>query len=235
MLPKRIFDLCITIPGIIFLLPFFLIIAVFIKIDSPGPVFFRQVRVGQYGRNFRIFKFRTMVAEAESMGSQITVGNDFRVTGWGRFLRKYKLDELPQLFNIVKGEMSLVGPRPEVPRYVAEYPKDIKEVVLSIPPGITDFASIEFKDENEVLDSVVNSERVYIEQILPVKLGYYVRYARERTLWLDIKLIFKTFFAVFNLLPDPKRKAEQHVASASAMANGEKNISMDKKYFKHSS
>jgi len=200
---KRIFDLTFTIPGIVLLMPLFVVLAVWIKLDSPGPVFFRQVRVGQYGKEFLIYKFRTMVVDAEKLGRQITVGDDVRITRSGRFLRKYKLDELPQLFNVLKGEMSLVGPRPEVPRYVAEYPERIRKIVLSVPPGITDFASIIYKDENRILASAkdydtLNPEQVYIKKILPIKLAYYEYYVNKRTIWLDFKLVFVTFKSLFD-------------------------------------
>lgn len=196
MLAKRCFDLFFTIPGIIVLMPVFFFIAFWIKFDSPGPVFFRQVRVGREGVLFRIYKFRTMVVNAEQVGKQITIGADQRVTHSGRFLRKYKLDELPQLINVLVGDMSLVGPRPEVPRYVEEYPPSMRKIVLSVLPGITDFASIEYKDENEVLGRASNPETAYIEDILPIKLGFYERYVNERSLWLDFILILRTLKAL---------------------------------------
>ncbi|SJZ68307.1 Sugar transferase involved in LPS biosynthesis (colanic, teichoic acid) [Trichlorobacter thiogenes] len=191
MLAKRLFDLLFTIPGFLLLAPFMLIIAIWIRLDSKGPVFFRQERVGQSGKPFRILKFRTMCIDAEAKGRQITVGNDPRITKSGTFLRKYKLDELPQLLNVIKGEMSLVGPRPEVPRYVAMYPEDTRQIVLSVPPGITDFASIEYKDENDILGAAANPDKAYIEEILPAKLGYYLRYVQTRSLKLDFMLIVK--------------------------------------------
>lgn len=194
---KRIFDILFTVPGIIFLLPIFLFIALWIKLDSPGPVFFRQIRVGRFGKLFLIYKFRTMNVGAQSQGKQITVGNDPRITRSGIFLRKYKLDELPQLFNVIKGEMSLVGPRPEVPRYVDKYPQAEKDIVLSLLPGITDYASIEYKDESQVLSQADDPEKKYIDEILPIKLSYYIRYAQEQSLWLDFILILKTFLAIF--------------------------------------
>ncbi len=196
MLVKRIFDLIASSVGIIILSPAFLIVALWIVIDSPGPVFFRQSRVGRFEKEFNILKFRTMCLDAESIGTQLTVGNDRRVTKSGEILRKYKLDELPQLVNVVLGEMSLVGPRPEVPRYVAFYPEDSRKVIFSVPPGITDLASIHFRDENEILGQTDDPEKAYIEKILPVKLAYYQRYVAERSFWLDIKIIFATFSAL---------------------------------------
>lgn len=199
MIAKRLFDLFFSAIGLILLLPLFLIVAIWIKFDSSGPVFFRQMRVGQFGRFFNIYKFRTMYSDAESQGRQITVGDDPRITRAGRFLRRYKLDELPQLINVVKGEMSLVGPRPEVPRYVELYPEQLREKVLSVPPGITDFASIEYKDENAILGKAEDPDRAYVEQVMPMKLKYYERYVAERSLWVDFKLILATVKAIRGL------------------------------------
>lgn len=196
MIAKRIFDLIFSIIGLFFISPFFLVTAFWIKFDSPGPVFFRQERVGRFGKIFNIYKFRTMCIDAEIKGRQITVGEDPRITKSGRILRRYKLDELPQLLNVLTGEMSLVGPRPEVPRYVALYPNEVRELVLSIPPGITDYASIEYKDENSILGQADDPERAYVEDVMPVKLTYYKRYVAERSLWVDFKLILKTLKAL---------------------------------------
>ena len=193
---KRLFDLAVSGLGLLLLAPILLVVALAIKLESPGRVFFRQERVGRFGKTFRIHKFRTMVADAERQGLQITVGSDARVTRMGSVLRKYKLDELAQLIDVFVGDMSLVGPRPEVPRYVACYPADVRAIVLSVPPGITDWASIEFKEENAILGDAVDAERVYIEEILPVKLGYYVRYVRERSFMMDLRIIFATLVAV---------------------------------------
>lgn len=193
---KRLFDLVASGLGLLLLAPILLVVALAIKLESPGSVFFRQERVGRFGKTFRIHKFRTMVTDAERQGLQITVGSDARVTRMGSVLRKYKLDELAQLIDVFVGDMSLVGPRPEVPRYVACYPADVRAIVLSVPPGITDWASIEFKEENAILGDAVDAERVYIEEILPVKLGYYVRYVRERSFMMDLRIIFATLVAV---------------------------------------
>lgn len=178
------------------LLPVLLLIAILIRLDSRGPVFFRQERVGQFGRVFRIHKFRTMVVDAEARGMQITVGADPRVTRVGAALRRYKVDELPQLIDVLFGQMSLVGPRPEVPRYVACYPQDVKELVLSVRPGITDRASIEFKDENEILGRADDPHRAYVEKVLPIKLRYYVDYVNNRSLLGDVGIIFSTLRAI---------------------------------------
>ncbi|MDR1701642.1 MAG: sugar transferase [Sporomusaceae bacterium] len=197
MFAKRIFDLFFTIPGVVLLLPFFGIIGIWIKFDSPGSIFFRQIRVGKRGINFQMLKFRTMVADAEKKGKQITVGQDERITRCGKFLRKYKLDELPQLINVLLGEMSLVGPRPEVPKYVECYPVDTKNIVLSVPPGMTNFASLEYQeDEDELLAKSNDPELTYIQEILPVKLNYYVRYVNERSLYVDFCLILRTFYYI---------------------------------------
>lgn len=188
---KRIFDFIASLLGCIILIPVFAIIAILIKLDSKGPVFFKQKRVGEYGKEFEILKYRTMVVDAEKLGKQITVGNDCRITKIGRFLRKYKLDELPQLFNVLKGDMSLVGPRPEVPKYVNLYNED-ERAVLNVKPGITDFASIEYRDENEILGSVENPEEYYINIIMKHKLQLNLKYIDNNNLFLDIKIILKT-------------------------------------------
>ena len=194
---KYCFDLVSSLTGLVLLSPLFVVIAVWIRVDSAGPVFFRQVRVGRHGRPFRIFKFRTMSADAEARGRTITVGDDPRITRAGRFLRKFKLDELPQLFNVIRGEMSLVGPRPEVPRYVEFYPEEIRTQVLSIRPGITDIASILYKDENTVLAGAADPEATYVNVVLPEKLKHYVRYVSERSLWLDFKIVMMTLREIF--------------------------------------
>jgi len=194
---KHFFDIVFSLAGLVILLPLFVVIAVWIRIDSAGPIFFRQIRIGRHGRPFRIFKFRTMHADAESRGRKITVGDDPRITRVGHFLRKFKLDELPQLFNVVKGEMSLVGPRPEVPRYVEFYPEEIRTQVLSVRPGITDIASILYKDENTMLAGAADPEATYVTVVLPEKLKHSVQYVSERTLWLDFKIILITLMEVF--------------------------------------
>ncbi|MFS2204965.1 sugar transferase [Variovorax sp. Varisp36] len=193
---KRWFDVVASGLGLLVLAPFFLGVAVSIKLGSAGPVFFRQERVGRHGRTFRIHKFRTMVAEAPRRGLEITVGTDARVTRVGQVLRKYKLDELAQLIDVFLGDMSLVGPRPEVPRYVSCYPADAREIVLSVKPGITDWASIEYKDESEILGRAVDPEAAYINEVLPVKIRYYIDYAKNRTFWGDVRIIFATLVAV---------------------------------------
>ena len=169
---KRIFDIIASLIGLAVLFPVFLLIALTVKFTSGGPVFFRQFRVGQFSKLFLIVKFRTMVINAEATGAQVSSGDDPRITAVGRVLRKYKLDELPQLFNVLKGEMSFVGPRPEVPRYVDAYKEEYRDI-LTARPGITDFASLEFKDENELLNNIEDPERKYLEEIMPVKIAFY--------------------------------------------------------------
>ena len=163
MIIKRIFDFVLSLVGMIILSPLFLLSAILIKLDSPGPVFFRQERVGYAGRLFRMHKFRTMFADAS--GIPLTIGDDPRITRCGRFLRRFKLDEFPQLIDVLKGDMSLVGPRPEVPRYMAQYPEDIRKLVLSVPPGITDIAAIKFKNENELLKNAQDSGKDLLKNL----------------------------------------------------------------------
>ena len=203
-MPKRLFDLLCAGAGLMLLAPLLLGIALWIKLDTPGPVFFRQQRVGRFGALFRIHKFRSMRADAaqsgaqdgaqdgERCGPQITVGADPRITRAGRFLRRTKLDELPQLLDVVAGSMSLVGPRPEVPRYVAMYPAALRDKVLSVRPGITDPASIAYRDESRLLAQAADPERVYIEQVMPAKLRCAAEYVDRMSLLNDVRLIAAT-------------------------------------------
>lgn len=188
---KRLFDLTASLAGIVVLLPVYLLISALIVADSRGGIFYLQTRVGKDNQDFRLFKFRTMVTDADKKGL-ITVGaRDSRVTRVGYYLRKYKLDELPQLFNVFLGNMSLVGPRPEVRKYVSLYnPEQMK--VLSVKPGITDYASIEYSNENEILAKAADPDKEYIEVIMPAKLDLNLRYIREQGLMTDIRLILKT-------------------------------------------
>lgn len=192
---KRGMDIVLSVGGIAVLSPLLLLIALAIVLDSPGGVFYRQVRVGRGGREFRIFKFRTMVSDADRRGPLITVGADSRITRVGRVLRKTKLDELAQLFNVLKGDMSFVGPRPEVPRYVALYTPAQRSVLL-VRPGITDYASVAYRNENDLLAGAEDPERVYIEQIMPAKLELNRHYLSQISVLTDVKLIFSTVFAV---------------------------------------
>lgn len=192
---KRFFDLFVSLIAIIVLSPFFILIALLIKIGSTGPVLFKQTRIGRNELPFEIYKFRTMVVDAEKLGTQITIGKDPRITKIGHFLRKTKLDELPQLFNVLKGEMSFVGPRPEVPKYTKLYSEQ-QRLVFTVRPGITDYASIKYRDENELLGNVENPEKVYIEEIMPDKLHLNIEYIQRRSLLEDIKIIFLTVMKI---------------------------------------
>ncbi len=184
----------IAMCALIFCSPVFFILAILIKLDSSGPVFFRQERVGKAGQNFRIHKFRTMYVHEIKVN--VSAVGDTRVTRVGKFLRKTKLDELPQFIDIVQGNMVFVGPRPEVPEYVAQWPENLRPIILSVYPGITDPASIKYRNEAEELASVSNPERYYVEELLPKKANLYAQYAQNRSFLGDLKLIFATIKAV---------------------------------------
>lgn len=193
---KRAFDVFVSLVALFLLLPIFLFIAIAIKLDSPGSIFFRQERVGQYGALFLIHKFRTMYVRNAQQDLQITLQLDSRITRVGRFLRKTKMDELPQLIDVLSGRMSLVGPRPEVPRYVEYYPPEERDIIQLHLPGITDLASIKFRNESDLLNNSENPEATYINQILPIKIKYYVDYAKNRSFYLDIKIIALTMISI---------------------------------------
>lgn len=195
LLAKRIFDIIVASLLVVILSPILFLLSILIKIDSPGPVMFRQVRVTTYGKPFRIFKFRTMVNNADKIGTQVTTKGDSRVTRMGKMLRGCRLDELPQLFNVLKGEMSFVGTRPEVEKYVAHYTDEMKATLL-MPAGITSRASIEYKDEERLLESAENADEVYIHQVLPEKMKYNLRAIEKFSFWNDIKTMFATVIAV---------------------------------------
>lgn len=189
---KRLFDILASGCGLLVLSPVFIIVAIWIKLDSDGPVFYRQTRVGRYNKDFRIFKFRSMRVGSDK-GSLVTIGGrDPRVTRSGYFIRKFKIDELPQLINVFVGDMSLVGPRPEVRHYV-DYWTAEQMKVLDVRPGITDPASIHFRNENELLEKAVDPERYYIDVIMQEKIKLYLEYVEKSSFWYDIKLIFQTF------------------------------------------
>lgn len=187
----RFFDFFFTVLGLIILSPLFLIVAIWIKLDSSGPVFYRQTRVGRNNKDFKLLKFRSMVTDADKKGLITVGGRDPRVTKSGYLIRKYKLDELPQLLNVLIGDMSFVGPRPEVRKYVDLY-NETQRKVLSVKPGITDYASIEYIDENEILGKAENPEKVYIEQIMPEKIKYNMKYIQNRSVKEYFKIIFLT-------------------------------------------
>jgi lipopolysaccharide/colanic/teichoic acid biosynthesis glycosyltransferase len=189
---KRTFDLLVAALGLLLALPLLVVIALAIKCDTRGPVFFRQERVGRGGRSFRIHKFRTMVLDAAVRGPALTVGEDARITRVGRFLRRNKLDELPQLLDVLAGTMSLVGPRPELPQYVALYPAQLRDRILAVRPGITDPVSLDFADESALLGRAVDPEREYVEVILPRKLRAAADYAERATLATDMMIIART-------------------------------------------
>jgi lipopolysaccharide/colanic/teichoic acid biosynthesis glycosyltransferase len=191
-MPKRIFDLVFSALALLLLAPVFALIALAIRWNTPGPVFFRQDRVGRGGRPFRIRKFRTMVVDAPALGPAITIGQDPRITRVGAWLRRTKLDELPQLMDVLQGHMSLVGPRPEVPQYVALYPPELRERVLAVRPGITDPVSLKLADEARVLAASADPERTYREELLPAKLREAVAYAEQASLWSDLRIIWAT-------------------------------------------
>jgi lipopolysaccharide/colanic/teichoic acid biosynthesis glycosyltransferase len=193
---KRAFDLLLASVGTIIISPLLVILATWIKLDSPGPVFYRGMRVGQFGRVFRIFKFRTMVVDAERIGASSTPEDDPRVTRAGKFLRQYKLDELPQLLNVLNGTMSLVGPRPQVAWAVELYSEDEKQI-LSLRPGITDYSSLKFRNEGEILQGSTDPDRTYLERIHPEKMRLSLEYLHNNSLWLDCKILAKTVTTLF--------------------------------------
>jgi lipopolysaccharide/colanic/teichoic acid biosynthesis glycosyltransferase len=195
LIAKRAMDIVLSACALAVLWPLLLLIALAIWIDDPGPVFYRQVRVGRNGKTFRIFKFRSMVMDADKKGLAITVGRDSRITRVGTVLRKTKLDELAQLLNVILGQMSFVGPRPEVPKYVELYTPYQRQVLL-VRPGITDYASIAYRNENDLLAGAPNPEAMYIEQIMPDKIELNMKYLREISPLADIRLILKTIVAV---------------------------------------
>jgi lipopolysaccharide/colanic/teichoic acid biosynthesis glycosyltransferase len=197
---KRLFDLVGAVLGLVLLAPLLVGIALWIRLDSPGPALFRQQRVGRHGVPFMIHKFRTMIVDAPRLGSELTVGADPRITRAGRALRRAKLDELPQLLDVLTGSMSLVGPRPEVPRYVALYPAALRDKVLSVRPGITDPASIAYRDEGALLARVADPERVYVEQVIPAKLDHAVRYVEQMSLRTDLGVIGRTLWTLLRAL-----------------------------------
>ena len=192
---KRVFDIGVSAVMLVLLAPVFAILAIAIKLESPGPVFYRQVRITQYGREFRIFKFRSMVSNADKLGAQVTVSGDARITRVGRFIRKCRLDELCQLIDILRGTMTFVGTRPEVPKYVSAYTPEMMATLL-LPAGVTSEASILYKDEAELLDQAEDVDAVYIRDVLPEKMRYNLHSIKNFSFWTDIRTMFRTVFAV---------------------------------------
>ena len=194
---KRFFDLILSLMGLLITVPILFLITILIKISSSGPVFYKQVRVGKNNKDFKIFKFRTMHLNADKKGLLTVGGRDPRVTSIGYYLRKFKLDELPQLINVFKGDMSFVGPRPEVRQFVNLY-SEIQKKVLNVKPGITDLASIEFRNENEILSKEEDPNQYYIDYIMPKKLEINLKYINQRNLLKDFVVIIKTIKVIFN-------------------------------------
>ncbi|MBN8557807.1 MAG: sugar transferase [Burkholderiales bacterium] len=193
---KRLFDLALALLALALALPLMVAITLWVRLDSAGPALFRQQRVGRHGRLFHIHKFRTMRVRSSQAGPLITVAGDARVTRAGRWLRRTKLDELPQLLDVIRGDMSLVGPRPEVPRYMALYPDEARRLILSVRPGVTDRATIEFRDEERLLAAASDPERAYVEQVMPIKQRYYLDYVARRSLAGDVGILIDTLRAV---------------------------------------
>jgi len=187
---KRLFDIISSLVGLIFISPIFPVVPILIKLDSKGPVFFKQWRIGKDGKQFKIYKFRTMVQEADEVGSLITAGNDQRITKIGKLLRRYEIDELPTLMNVLKGDMSIVGPRPEVPKYLHHYGRKYREI-LSVRPGITDLGTLSFRDEARYLNAQ-NYEDIYEKKLLPQKLDLYLEYVHHKSFMFDLRIILRT-------------------------------------------
>ncbi len=195
LLIKRLFDIAVSALMLLLASPLFLILAIAIKLDSPGPVFYRQERVTQYGKAFRIFKFRSMVSNADKIGTQVTVGNDRRITRMGKLIRKCRLDEVSQLIDIFRGTMTFVGTRPEVPKYVAAYTPEMMATLL-LPAGVTSLASIQYKDEDALLADTEDADKTYVEEILPQKMKYNLDALENFSFWSDIKVMIQTVAAV---------------------------------------
>jgi len=187
---KRLFDIISSLVGLIIISPIFPVVPILIKLDSKGPVFFKQWRIGKDGKQFKIYKFRTMVQEADEVGSLITAGNDQRITKIGKLLRRYEIDELPTLMNVLKGDMSIVGPRPEVPKYLHHYDRKYREI-LSVRPGITDLGTLSFRDEARYLNAQ-NYEDIYEKKLLPQKLDLYLEYVHHKSFMFDLRIILRT-------------------------------------------
>lgn len=195
---KRCFDFVLSLMGLIALVPVFIVVAWVVKKDG-GPVFFQQQRVGKYGILFNIYKFRSMVIDADKTGAKVTASHDPRITRIGSLLRKTKIDELPQLFNVLTGDISLVGPRPEVSCYVSKWPDACKKIILSVKPGITDYATLYYNDEQAVLAKAEDPEKAYLKEVMPHKLRMYEQYVNDQSFWLDIRIILATLLKMVGL------------------------------------
>ncbi|MBE7084657.1 MAG: sugar transferase [Clostridiales bacterium] len=207
---KRAFDVVASFFMLLILSPVFLLLAIAIKIDSRGPVFYRQVRVTQYGKRFRIFKFRTMVQNADKIGAQVTANHDSRITRVGRFIRKCRLDEICQLIDVLRGTMTFVGTRPEVPKYVDEYTPEMKATLL-LPAGVTSETSVYYKDEDKLLEEAEDTDKVYVEKVLPEKMYYNLKAIERFGFWHDISVLFMTVFAVLGKKYEPKEPYQKVV------------------------
>ncbi len=195
MYGKRVLDLVLSIPSFILLLPILLATAILIKLETPGPVVFAHDRVGCNGRVFKLYKFRTMVENASKIGPPITQGNDPRITGVGRLLRRFKVDEMPQIINVIKGDMSVIGPRPEIKKYVELFKEDYNEI-LKIKPGMTDYALIAFRNEETVLAKFNNAEEGYVNELLPKKITLYRKYLKDISITTDVQIFFRTIWEI---------------------------------------
>ena len=221
---KRVLDVVASVSGLVLLSPLLALIAVAVKLDSKGPVLFRQKRVGRNGKLFHILKFRSMVPAASKLGTALTVGDDPRITRLGAFLRRTKIDELPQLINVARGEMSLVGPRPEVPQFMKFYSPEQQAIILSLRPGITDYASLLFRDESTLLKGCADPIEVYREEIMPVKFHHYQRYSREISLRADLAIIAGTISVLLcNRVPESLAIGE-HPSSESRLRAAEQEV-----------
>lgn len=218
-LAKRALDFTAAVVGLAVCAPLFALLAILIKLDSPGGVFFAHERVGRHGRKFKVLKFRTMVKDAPKRGGAITAGHDPRITRVGRILRKTKLDELPQLWNVLKGEMSLVGPRPEVEKYVQLWEPQLREIVLSVRPGITGLTQIRYRHEETLLAQQPDPETYYREVLLPLKLQSDAEYVQRRSLWFDLWLLWRTVVALFEPESRPAPPAPQPNSTTSQSAS----------------
>ncbi len=219
---KRLFDIIVSLILLIILSPVFLVLAIAIKIDSKGPVFYRQERVTQYGKHFRIFKFRSMVNGADKKGTAVTVSNDLRITKVGKFIRKYRLDEISQLIDVLRGTMSFVGTRPEVPKYVEHYTPEMTATLL-LPAGVTSLASIYYKDEADLLNAADNPDRTYIDEVLPGKMKYNLKEIREYGFWKQIIVMVKTVGAVFKIQSEDNINERMTESNYSMSAGGKNN------------
>lgn len=217
---KRAFDVFVSLLLLVILSPMFLILAIAIKLDSKGPVFYRQERITQYGKRFKIFKFRTMVQNADKIGSQVTVNNDSRITRVGKFIRRCRLDEICQLIDVLRGTLTFVGTRPEVSKYVEKYTPEMVATLL-LPAGVTSMASIKYKDEDKLLGGSEDVDKVYVEQVLPGKMKYNLQALENFGFWKDIGIMFMTVFAVLGKDYSEKETAEETIKEEGDLKDGE--------------